>query len=267
MKEALLKTLSEYCRLGIPQQLDYSKFYLYSIITHSTAIEGSTVTEVENQLLFDEGITSNKRSLREQLMNLDLKNAYALSNRFIKEKRNFSLPMLRELSAAVMKNTGSIYNTLQGSFDSSSGDFRKLNVSAGTGGRSYLSFTKIEDRLTKWCQEINTRRSSLFSNSEIYEKYLFSFDAHFDLLTIHPWADGNGRTSRLIMNHLQNELHVFPSKILKEDKAQYIQALIDSREKENKAIFSSFMIRNHIKNLQLEIAEYKKSRETQDLQK
>ena len=95
MKEALLKTLSEYCRLGIPQQLDYSKFYLYSIITHSTAIEGSTVTEVENQLLFDEGITSNKRSLREQLMNLDLKNAYALSNRFIKEKRNFSLPMLR----------------------------------------------------------------------------------------------------------------------------------------------------------------------------
>ena len=83
-----MKTLSEYCRLGIPQQLDYSKFYLYSIITHSTAIEGSTVTEVENQLLFDEGITSNKRSLREQLMNLDLKNAYALSNRFIKEKRN-----------------------------------------------------------------------------------------------------------------------------------------------------------------------------------
>ena len=251
MKEALLKTLSEYRRLGIPQQLDYSKFYLYSIITHSTAIEGSTVTEVENQLLFDEGITSNKRSLTEQLMNLDLKNAYALSNRFIKEKRNFSLPMLRELSAAVMKNTGSVYNTLQGSFDS----------------RSYLSFTKIEDRLTKWCQEINARRSSLFSNSEIYEKYLFTFDAHFDLLTIHPWADGNGRTSRLVMNHLQNELHLFPSKILKEDKTQYIQALIDSREKENKAIFSSFMIRNHIKNLQLEIAEYKKSSETQDLQR
>ena len=175
--------------------------------------------------------------------------------------------MTQRIKCCCNENTGSIYNTLQGSFDSSSGDFRKLNVSAGTGGRSYLSFTKIEDRLTKWCQEINARRSSLFSNPEIYEKYLFSFDAHFDLLTIHPWADGNGRTSRLIMNHLQNELHVFPSKILKEDKAQYIQALIDSREKENKAIFSSFMIRNHIKNLQLEIAEYKKSRETQDLQR
>ncbi len=44
-------------------------FYLYSIITHSTAIEGSTVTETENRLLFDEGISANGRSMGEQLMN------------------------------------------------------------------------------------------------------------------------------------------------------------------------------------------------------
>lgn len=31
--------------------IDYDKFYLYSIVTHSTAIEGSTMTEVENQVL------------------------------------------------------------------------------------------------------------------------------------------------------------------------------------------------------------------------
>ena len=40
-------------------------------ITHSTAIEGSTVTEIENQLLFDEGITSSKRTIAEQMMNLE----------------------------------------------------------------------------------------------------------------------------------------------------------------------------------------------------
>ena len=56
MKYELIDTLSEHNRLGIAQQLDYSKFSLYSLITQSTAIEGSTVTEVENQLLFDEGI-------------------------------------------------------------------------------------------------------------------------------------------------------------------------------------------------------------------
>lgn len=34
-------------------------FYLYSIITHLTAIEGSTITELENQIMFDNGIAIN----------------------------------------------------------------------------------------------------------------------------------------------------------------------------------------------------------------
>ena len=47
----LIETINRYRTSGIGQQVDYEKFYLYSLITHSTAIEGSTVTEVENQLL------------------------------------------------------------------------------------------------------------------------------------------------------------------------------------------------------------------------
>ena len=54
----LTETINRYTASGIEQQVDYEKFYLYSLITHSTAIEGSTVTEVENQLLFDEGIAA-----------------------------------------------------------------------------------------------------------------------------------------------------------------------------------------------------------------
>ena len=56
MSKNIVEIIDEYRRLGIDQQIDYAKFYLYSIITHSTAIEGSTVSEVENRLLFDEGI-------------------------------------------------------------------------------------------------------------------------------------------------------------------------------------------------------------------
>lgn len=48
MKIELMDKLSEHDRLGIAQQFDFSKFSLYSLITQSTAIEGSTVTEVEN---------------------------------------------------------------------------------------------------------------------------------------------------------------------------------------------------------------------------
>lgn len=71
--EKLKSLLQQHKELGISEQIGYDKFYLYSIITHSTAIEGSTVTEVEAQLLFDEGITSSKRTIIEQNMNLDLK--------------------------------------------------------------------------------------------------------------------------------------------------------------------------------------------------
>ena len=87
--EKLLDVLKEYESLGIADQIDYKKFYLYTLITHSTAIEGSTVTEIENQLLFDEGITAKGRSLQEQMMNLDLKAAYEYSMRLAHQHEDF----------------------------------------------------------------------------------------------------------------------------------------------------------------------------------
>lgn len=64
------KVLMAYLASGVEDQVDYQKFYLYSIMPHSTVIEGSTVTELENQLLFDEGIAVMGRSLTEQMMNV-----------------------------------------------------------------------------------------------------------------------------------------------------------------------------------------------------
>ena len=75
-KRKFLDILEEHNRLGFQKQIDYNKYYLYSIVTHSTAIEGSTMTEVDNQLLFDEGLTAKGKNIIEQNMNLDLKAAY-----------------------------------------------------------------------------------------------------------------------------------------------------------------------------------------------
>ena len=84
IKDIMQRLLKRHKELGITEQIDYEKFYLYSIITHSTAIEGSTVTEVEAQLLFDEGITAKGKPMIEQLMNLDLKAAYDYGRIWIK---------------------------------------------------------------------------------------------------------------------------------------------------------------------------------------
>ena len=256
-----MRLLQQHKELGISEQIDYQKFYLYSIITHSTAIEGSTVTEIENQLLFDEGITAKGRTIQEQMMNLDLKAAYEHSMRLAHQHENFSVEMLKSLSALVMKNTGSSYNTAQGSFDASKGDLRLVGVTAGIGGRSYLNYQKVPAKLDEFCKHLNQRRSELSGLDDIIAQYLLSFDAHYQLVTIHPWVDGNGRMSRLVMNQLQYEFGLVPVKIVKEDKAEYIQALVDSREQESFEPFREFMMEEHIRNISKEIEEYKKSQE------
>ena len=254
----LEQVLNEYISLGINQQLDYDKFYLYSIITHSTAIEGSTVTEIEAQLLFDEGITSSKRTMAEQMMNLDLKAAYEYGIKWIKQQPEITVDSLIALSSKVMEHTGSEYHTIVGDFSAAKGELRKVNVKAGIDGASYMPFQKVPAKLEAFCQELNKRRKNI-NSEDILSVYTLSFWAHYELVTIHPWADGNGRMSRLLMNLLQWEFGIIPSKVLKEDKAEYIQALVDSREKDDSGIFTDCMINLHTKHLREEIAQYNTS--------
>ncbi len=257
--DELTAVLKEYKQLGISEQIDYQKFYLYSIITHSTAIEGSTVTEVENQLLFDEGISAKGKPMVEQLMNLDLKRAYEQAIKWANEHKAFSVDMLKTLSSLVMRNTGSHYSTLMGEFDSSKGDLRLVGVTAGPGGQSYMDYRKVPMKLQEFCEHINRRRDMLLKSPNDIKAYLLSFDAHNILVSIHPWVDGNGRMSRLITNYLQFEFGLIPSKVIKEDKADYIEALNKSRADETATPFQVFMLQEHTKNLHNEIREFKKS--------
>ena len=257
-KEMLLSLIQHHKELGISEQIDYEKFYLYSIITHSTAIEGSTVTELEAQLLFDEGITSQKRTLVEQLMNLDLKTAYDYGMKWIKHHEAITVNWLITLASKVMARTGSEYHSLGGDFSAAKGELRKLNVTAGFGGKSYMSYLKVPSRLEAFCEELNKRRMAI-DKTDIAAIYELSFWAHFELVSIHPWADGNGRTCRLLMNLLQIEYGVLPTKVLREDKAEYIQALIDTRENEDIQIFLDCMTQLHCKHLKWDIDQFIKS--------
>ena len=257
-KDLLMKLLQQHKALGISDQIDFDKFYLYSIITHSTAIEGSTVTEVEAQLLFDEGITSSKRTMLEQQMNLDLKVAYDYGREWIKQHEPITTDWLVLLASKVMARTGSEYHVIGGDFSAAKGELRKLNVTAGTGGKSYLAYQKVPARLAAFCEELNRRRKTI-DPTDVAAVYDLSFWAHFELVTIHPWADGNGRTCRLLMNLLQWEFDVLPTKVLKEDKAEYIQALIDTRESEDLNVFLDCMARHHCQHLQNDIDQFVRS--------
>ncbi len=254
--EQLLALIERYRQLGIDAQIDYDKFYLYSIITHSTALEGSTISELENQILFDDGISVNGKSIIEQMMNLDLKRAYEESLQLAKQHADITVELLKKLSHLVMQNTGSTYKTALGEFSSAAGDLRLLNVTAGVGGKSYLNYQKIPAELDKFCKWLNVQRRL---NLSIAELYLLSFEVHYRLVTIHPWADGNGRMARLLMNYIQFEYGLIPTKVLKEDKGNYINALVATRESGNISHFMEFMIEQMIKSLSWEIEIFLKS--------
>ena len=154
-----------------------------------------------------------------------------------------------------MARTGSEYHSIGGDFSAAKGELRKLNVTAGTGGRSYMAFQKVPSCLAAFCEELNRRRKAI-DTADVTAVYELSFWAHYELVTIHPWADGDGRTCRLLMNLLQREFGVLPTKVLKEDKAEYIQALIDAREQEDIGIFLDCMTRLHCQHQQTDIDQF-----------
>ena len=263
----------EFQQLGISQSVDYEKYYLYSLITHSTAIEGSTLTEMDAQLLFDEGVTAKGKPLVYHLTVsythlrahetdqiayavLCLKGGGGGGGGEAQCNTAITPAFLQKLNATLMRTTGGIHNTIGGSFDSSRGEFRLCGVTAGVGGRSYMGYQKVSAKVEELCFLLQERQKSVETFREQYE---LSFNAHLNLVTIHPWVDGNGRAARLLMNYIQFCYHLFPAKIFKEDRADYILSLQQAQDDETSQPFLDFMAVQLKKSLSLEIQKYKAS--------
>ena len=243
-------------KLGISEAVDYEKYYLYSLIAHSTAIEGSTLTELDTQLLFDEGVTAKGKPLVYHLMNEDLKQAYELAKTESDSLVPITPAFLKRLNAMLMRTTGSVHNVMGGSFDSSKGEFRLCGVTAGVGGHSYMNYLKVPAKVDELCVLLQEKQKTVGAFREQYE---LSFNAHLNLVTIHPWVDGNGRTVRLLMNYIQFCYHLFPTKIFKEDREEYILSLRQCQDEETNQPFLSFMAGQLKKSLSLEIERFKVS--------
>ena len=207
-------------------------------------------------MLFDEGISAKGKTIAEQMMNLDLKLAYEESIKLTRAHTDFSIDMLKGISHLVMQRTGSAYKTALGDFSSADGDLRLVNVTAGVGGKSYMSYQKVPAKLEEFCKWLNAERAKKMTMTE---RYNLSFEAHYRLVTIHPWADGNGRMARLVMNHIQFEFGLVPAKVLKEDKGDYINALIATRESEDMSYFLEFMAGEMVKTISRDIQAFLKS--------
>ncbi|MGG9961632.1 Fic family protein [Ferruginibacter sp. SUN106] len=256
-EQTIISLIEKFQSLNLSAIIDFDKFNGYAITHHSTTIEGSTLTEIETRLLLDEGITPAGKPLLHSLMVQDHYNALLLVTQKAKEKIAVTPQFIQQINATVMKQTGSIYQTVFGELNATKGVFRKGNVSAGS--TYFVGYEKVEPLVKKLCTGINEKIST--SNSVI-EKLNVCFDAHFDLVTIHPFYDGNGRTSRLLMNYLQLFFDLPLSIVFKEDKAAYFEALQQTRKEENITLFQNFMYTQYARYLQQEIDKFEQSQKS-----
>jgi Fic family protein len=243
--------VDRYKELNLQDVLDHERFNEYSIVHHSSSIEGSTLTEVETRLLLEEDITPKGKPLMHSLM---IKDHYA-ALRYVVDaaaaKKTITVEFIQHINALVMKNTGSVYNTVFGEIDASKGMFCKGNVSAG--GSYFPNYDRVIPHTTELAKRLNENLPNVKGDDE---QLKLSFTAHFDLVSIHPFYDGNGRISRLLMNYIQ-AYHGLPLAIVfKEDKADYYVALQETRKHENMQIFYSFMFEQYRKHLEQEISSY-----------
>ncbi|MGK7395707.1 MAG: Fic family protein [Candidatus Cyclobacteriaceae bacterium M3_2C_046] len=257
MDQQFQQLYQEYTQLDIESAIDFQKFNLYSLVHHSTTIEGNTLTDGETQLLLDKGLTAQGKPLEHSLMVKDAYQALLFAKNMADQKIEINEEFLKNLNAKVCKSTGEVLHTALGTVDSSQGEYRK-SASHAQGGGYYLSPTKIPAAMQAFCVEANQR---LTQANDLKAQYELSFDLHFNLVTIHPWIDGNGRTARLLMNFIQFYFSLPLSKVYLQDRMAYIHALEETRKLNDINIFRKFMYEQQIKYFREKIDEFKSSQD------
>ncbi len=249
--QELNKLKQEYLKLDLQNVIDYEKFCMISIVWHSTKIEGCSLTETDTKILIENDITAAGKPLKDHLMIKDHYAAFEFIVKQAKQKRKITADFIKEIAALVMKNTGSFTNTVLGSFDTSKGDLRLAQVYVDK--KYFPDFKKVPLLLEQLCISVN-EKIDFVQNEEILK---LAADIHYNFVNIHPFGDGNGRTARLLMNYIQL-YHSEPLiKIFTDDRAEYIDSLNETEQKEDLEVFRQFIAKQEIKFLKAEIEKYK----------
>jgi Fic family protein/DNA-binding Xre family transcriptional regulator len=192
----------------------------------SNRIEGNTLTLRETDLVINEGLTISGKSMREHLEAINHVEAIAYIKQLM--ERNFSLNEREVLS---------IHNLiLRGIIPEDAGRYRRVQVmikgSSHNPPQPFIVPKEMEDYFI-WYE----------SNKNKLHPVILAAEMHERLVTIHPFIDGNGRTSRLVMNLilLQNGFVIANIKGDYDTRMKYYNSLETAQTKFNKEDFLLFV--------------------------
>lgn len=199
-------------------------------VFNSNKIEGNTLSRNETEAIM-RGVTVNEKSLKDTLEVVDLSEAYDYMQDLITTKQELNKTVIRDINRIVTYNTSKDR--------SEAGAFRAINVrpsSVPLADNPYADAVDVPfkvDELIDWSKE----------NANKLHPVEYAAKLHYKFVTIHPFADGNGRTARLLMNFALSE-NGYPIVNLKGDEQQrnsYIDALEAGNKDGNMAPFVDYI--------------------------
>lgn len=197
---------------------------------NSNGIEGNTLTLRETQVVL-EGITVGGKTIKEHLEAINHEKAILYLDDLVKDKQPITEWNIKSIHLLILKEID----------NKNAGRYRKENVTIKGATHIPPDFVKVPELMEK-----------LILNYETWNKYHPIIQAallHGELVKIHPFVDGNGRTSRLVMNlDLMNHGYN-PVIIKKEDRLEYYEALDKAHTTSNYTDFVKLVTRLEIEML------------------
>lgn len=190
-------------------------------------IEGSTLTRRETADLLERGITPTSKPLR------DVKEAEAHRDLFyeiLKSKKDLSLQMILYWHWKLFHQTKKDI----------AGKIRKYQVAIGGSKFMPPSPVKVYPMLTGFFEWYNKNKNKLHPVE-------LAAIAHLKFVTIHPFGDGNGRVSRLVMNFILNKKDYPMMDIPYERRNSYYNSLERSQAKKEDRVFLQWFVKRYIK--------------------
>ena len=184
----------------------YEKDFELTFTHNSTAIEGNTLTLMETKVVLEDGISIGGKELWEIYEIVNHKKAYQYVKKCISEEKALNENIVKDIHAILTENimVGGIY--------------RNQEVRISGAGHVPPAGNDMYNQIKNFYTDLVWKKKNL--NSIEYAAW-----THAEFVRIHPFIDGNGRTSRLLMNYQLMSDGFLPVSIAKENRLDYYNAL------------------------------------------
>ncbi|MDR1933942.1 MAG: Fic family protein [Spirochaetales bacterium] len=197
-----------------------NQFFKIETTYSSNAIEGNTYTLEETKVVLEDGITVGGHSLRE---------FYEVEGHGKAYDYMFSLIKKRDITEKDIVFCHNLFSRNIPDFIGP-GEYRNSEVIISGSSKILPQAKDVPAKMGKYIEWLNTNRNTL-------HPVIFAAEAHRQLGNIHPFTDGNGRISRLVMNTFLYQDKLFPVSIPLLRRADYYNTL----ERNNSTDFGNFI--------------------------